>query len=59
MSAPAILQFGTGRLLQAHVDLMVGEALGRGEAIGTIALYVPVPQKDESTGWKIPWPGCW
>ncbi|MGD9509100.1 MAG: mannitol dehydrogenase family protein [Geminicoccaceae bacterium] len=37
MSGPAILQFGTGRLLQAHADLMVSEALGRGEAIGTIA----------------------
>jgi tagaturonate reductase len=34
---PAILQFGTGRLLQAHVDLMVSEALAQGEAIGTIA----------------------
>ncbi len=33
---PAILQFGTGRLLQAHVDLMVGEALARDEAIGPI-----------------------
>lgn len=37
MSDPAILQFGTGRLLQAHVDLMVSEALAAGEAIGTIA----------------------
>ena len=37
MSAPRILQFGTGRLLQAHVDLMVSEALAHGEAIGTIA----------------------
>ena len=37
MSAPAILQFGTGRLLQAHVDLMVSEALARDEGIGTIA----------------------
>lgn len=37
MTGPAILQFGTGRLLQAHADLMVSEALGRGEAIGTIA----------------------
>ena len=33
---PAILQFGTGRLLQAHVDLMVGEALAAGAAIGPI-----------------------
>ena len=37
MSAPAILQFGTVRLLQAHVDLMVSEALARDEGIGTIA----------------------
>ena len=37
MTAPAILQFGTGRLLQAHVDLMVSQALAKGEAIGTIA----------------------
>jgi tagaturonate reductase len=37
VSDPAILQFGTGRLLQAHVDLMVSEALAAGEAIGTIA----------------------
>ena len=37
MTAPTILQFGTGRLLQAHVDLMVSEALASGEAIGTIA----------------------
>ena len=28
------------------------------EAIGHISLYFPVVQKDESTGWKIPWPGC-
>ena len=33
---PAILQFGTGRLLQAHVDLMVGEALAADAAIGPI-----------------------
>lgn len=31
-----ILQFGTSRFLQAHVDLFVSEALERGEAIGTI-----------------------
>ncbi|MFO1037558.1 MAG: mannitol dehydrogenase family protein [Geminicoccaceae bacterium] len=34
---PGILQFGTGRLLQAHADLMIGEALARGEAVGPIA----------------------
>jgi tagaturonate reductase len=34
----SILQFGTSRFLQAHVDLFVSEALERGEAIGTIAV---------------------
>jgi tagaturonate reductase len=33
-----ILQFGTSRFLQAHVDLFVSEALARGEAIGRIAV---------------------
>jgi tagaturonate reductase len=32
-----ILQFGTGRFLQAHVDLFVSDALARGEAMGRIA----------------------
>ena len=31
-----ILQFGTSRFLQAHVDLFVSEALKRGEAMGEI-----------------------
>lgn len=33
-----ILQFGTSRFLQAHVDLFVDEALERGEALGRIAV---------------------
>jgi tagaturonate reductase len=33
-----ILQFGTSRFLQAHVDLFVSEALARGEAIGAITV---------------------
>ena len=33
-----ILQFGTSRFLQAHVDLFVGEALERGEALGRITI---------------------
>lgn len=33
-----ILQFGTSRFLQAHVDLFVSEALERGEAIGRITV---------------------
>ena len=32
-----ILQFGTGRFLQAHVDLFVSEALATGKALGRIA----------------------
>jgi tagaturonate reductase len=37
MSVP-ILQFGTSRFLQAHVDLFVSEAMARGEALGDIAV---------------------
>jgi len=33
-----ILQFGTGRFLQAHVDLFVSDALRRGEALGKITV---------------------
>jgi tagaturonate reductase len=33
-----ILQFGTGRFLQAHVDLFVSEAAERGEALGGITV---------------------
>ncbi|MBI3368792.1 MAG: mannitol dehydrogenase family protein [Burkholderiales bacterium] len=33
---PAILQFGTGRFLLAHVDLFVSEALTAGQALGGI-----------------------
>ncbi|MDP9043282.1 MAG: mannitol dehydrogenase family protein [Pseudomonadota bacterium] len=33
-----ILQFGTGRFLQAHVDLFVSQASVRGEAIGGITV---------------------
>lgn len=33
-----ILQFGTSRFLQAHVDLFVSQALPRGEALGGIAV---------------------
>lgn len=38
MAVSSILQFGTSRFLQAHVDLFVSEALERGEAVGTIAM---------------------
>ena len=33
-----ILQFGTSRFLQAHVDLFVSEALERGQALGQITV---------------------
>ncbi|MEP7298776.1 MAG: mannitol dehydrogenase family protein, partial [Burkholderiales bacterium] len=33
-----ILQFGTSRFLQAHVDLFVSQALARGEALGSITV---------------------
>lgn len=36
MLSPAILQFGTGRFLLAHVDLFVSEALPVGQAVGGI-----------------------
>jgi tagaturonate reductase len=36
MLTPAILQFGTGRFLLAHVDLFVSEALDAGGALGGI-----------------------
>ena len=36
MLMPAILQFGTGRFLLAHVDLFVSEALKLGQAAGGI-----------------------
>lgn len=38
LSDTPILQFGTGRFLQAHVDLFVSQALPRGEALGGIAV---------------------
>ena len=33
-----ILQFGTSRFLQAHVDLFVSEAMASGEALGGITV---------------------
>lgn len=33
-----IFQFGTSRFLQAHADLMISEALARGEATGSITV---------------------
>ena len=37
-SAQPILQFGTGRFLQAHVDLFVSQALHAGRALGGITV---------------------
>jgi tagaturonate reductase len=45
MSFP-ILQFGTSRFLQAHVDLFVSEALARGEAAGKIAVVQTTSSPD-------------
>lgn len=36
--ATPILQFGTSRFLQAHADLMISEALERGQAAGPITI---------------------
>ena len=38
LTRPPIVQFGTGRFLQAHVDLFVSEALSHGQALGRIAV---------------------
>lgn len=38
LNAAPILQFGTGRFLQAHVDLFVAQALPLGQALGGIAV---------------------
>lgn len=38
MSATPILQFGTSRFLQAHVDLFVSEALRQGSAVGPVTV---------------------
>jgi tagaturonate reductase len=43
-----ILQFGTGRFLQAHVDLFVSQALAEGNALGRIAV-VQTSDSREST----------
>jgi tagaturonate reductase len=38
IAAPPILQFGTGRFLQAHVDFFVSQALAVGRGLGGIAV---------------------
>ena len=48
MLKPAVLQFGTGRFLLAHVDLFVSEALAAGQALGGI-LVVQTTSSPAST----------
>jgi tagaturonate reductase len=43
-----ILQFGTSRFLQAHVDLFVSEALARGEALGGITVVQTTDSAESS-----------
>ncbi|MCV0427707.1 MAG: mannitol dehydrogenase family protein [Roseibium sp.] len=38
MTTTPIVQFGTSRFLQAHVDLFVSEALNEGRALGSVAV---------------------
>ena len=38
MTPTAILQFGTSRFLQAHIDLFISEALTQGRAIGPVTV---------------------
>lgn len=44
-----ILQFGTGRFLQAHVDLMVSQALQHGRALGGITVVQSTANPQSST----------
>ena len=46
MTAFPILQFGTSRFLQAHVDLFVSQALARGKAMGRIAVVQTTSSKE-------------
>jgi tagaturonate reductase len=47
MLTPPILQFGTSRFLQAHVDLFVSQAMATGQALGGIAV-VQTTRSEES-----------
>ena len=46
--AAAILQFGTSRFLQAHVDLFVSQALERGAALGRIVVVQTTDSADSA-----------
>ena len=48
-AAPPILQFGTSRFLQAHVDLFVSQALDRGAALGGITVGQTTPSAESAT----------
>jgi tagaturonate reductase len=48
MLKPAILQFGTGRFLLAHVDLFVSEAMAAGEALGGILVVQTTARADSA-----------
>jgi tagaturonate reductase len=43
-----ILQFGTGRFLQAHVDLFVSQALAQGQALGGITVVQSTGSRQSS-----------
>ncbi len=43
-----ILQFGTSRFLQAHVDLFISEALGKGEALGKVTVVQTTASTDSA-----------
>lgn len=47
--AQPILQFGTSRFLQAHVDLMISEALQAGQALGGITVVQSTFSPESST----------
>ena len=44
----AILQFGTSRFLQAHVDLFIGEALAEGAALGPVTVVQTTDSADSA-----------
>jgi len=49
LAGAPILQFGTGRFLQAHVDLFVSQALPLGQALGGIAVVQNTDSAQSST----------
>jgi len=43
-----ILQFGTSRFLQAHVDLFISQALGNGQALGKVTVVQTTGSADSA-----------